>query len=235
MSKLATAWWRDGAPELGPHVMDSTLWGETEWSKVLESGRQEVARVLRDTVMRTGPNLSVLEIGCGMGRISFALADCFGYVLGTDVSPAQIRLAREHNDRHNVGFEVSDGSRLRPTEQRDWSTIFSTGVFYHLDRDTVLTYIRDAHALLIPGGQFVFQCLCVPKPKRAWVTRILRRGLSLCGVKMWRGWPTAPGFERVYHSVPFLRGALEEAGFKIDQTLDTNPCDVWFVATKPAI
>src|SRR6202035_2479615 len=40
---------------------------------------------------------SALDFGCGIGRLSQALADHFDQVHGVDISPKMIELARQHN------------------------------------------------------------------------------------------------------------------------------------------
>jgi SAM-dependent methyltransferase len=234
-SDSSTAWWRDSSAEFGPRILDSTLRGENDWDKVLENGRKELERVMQKTGMRTGKDLSLLEIGCGMGRMSFALADRYGYVLGLDISPALLDEARRHNDRPNVKFELADGERIRPQEAREWDVVFSFGVFYYLGRDTVGAYARDIYPLLRPGGQFLFDTNCVPIRFRTRMSWFFRRCLYAFGVKDWRGWPTAPGHRRKYHSVRFLRALLESIGFQLERVTDETPNDTWFVAVKPAL
>ena len=68
----ATLWWRDSAAEFGTWMMDSTLRGESDWENVLAHGRHELARTLARTGMRHGPDLSVLEVGCGLGLAGIA-------------------------------------------------------------------------------------------------------------------------------------------------------------------
>lgn len=228
----ATAWWRDSAPEFGPRIMDSTLRGETDWEKVLENGRQELQRVLGVTGMRTGRDLALLEIGCGMGRMSFALADHYGYVFAIDVSSKLIETAKSHNTRENVHFELTDGERVRPSDPRTWDVVFSFGVFYHLERDTIRAYFSDVAALLRPGGQFAFDVNCQPFRLTTRASFLVRRILFQCGVKDWRGWPTDPGFRRRYHPAAHLREWLTEAGLQVEKVVG-DPRDTWFVATKP--
>lgn len=183
--------------------------------------------------MRTGPDRAALEVGCGMGRLTYALADHFGSVLGLDVSPQALARAEAANDRANVRFELTDGRRLRPSRPGPWDAVFSYEVFHYLELETVAAYVRDTFALLRPGGQLVFECNVRPIRLHTAAAGLLRRALHALGRDEWRGWPTAPEFRRVAHSADFLRRVLTEAGFAPDRILTENPIQAWFVASKP--
>lgn len=229
----STRWWRDAAAAHGVGVIDLTLRENGSRSKLFESGRKDIRVAMALTGMRSGTHASLLEIGCGMGRLTYALADHFGFVLGTDVSAALIDEARATGSRGNVAFEITDGLHVAPRDLREWDVVFSCEVFHHLQRATVDRYVSDAFRLLKPGGQFVFQVNVAPIRLVTRISCLARRMLHLCGVKMWHGSPTAPGFGRKYHSIPFLRQTLSQAGFRIRRMIAANPNQTWFVATKP--
>ena len=226
-------WWRDYAPRYGPAMMDCALGSDDDWERIRANGRKELDRALAVSQMRTGSDRAVLEIGCGLGRLAFALANHFGAVLGLDVSPDLIRRAVAANDRPNVSFEVTDGHRIQPEQARKWDCVFSYEVFHYVERATLDQYFRDVHALLVPGGQLVFEVNTVPL---TWRTRLVsgaRYFLHLCGKRYWRGWPTAPGFRRKYHPIQILRNMLQNAGFRLERLVDANRKQTWFVASKP--
>jgi hypothetical protein len=54
VSNDRTAWWRDQAAAFGPGIMEHRLRRE-DWQDLLASGRDELARALVLTGMRTGP------------------------------------------------------------------------------------------------------------------------------------------------------------------------------------
>ncbi|MGH3131088.1 MAG: class I SAM-dependent methyltransferase, partial [Gaiellaceae bacterium] len=53
-----------------------------------------------------------VEVGCGPGRMTAALAARFDRVLAVDVSPAMIERARAAVDARNVDFRTVSGERL---------------------------------------------------------------------------------------------------------------------------
>lgn len=233
MTSASTAWWRDNSPRFGAGIMDKTLRGDDGLTKLKANGRTELANAMKATQMTVGGERAVLDIGCGMGRLSFALAEHFGSVHGVDVSPDLLAVARSINDRDNVTFEQSEGTRLAPARVGLWDTLFSYGVFDHLDDATFAQYCRDAGGLLRPGGEFVFQVSLVPITARTRLAAVVRTGLYYCGVREWKGWPTAPGFARKYRPLEWIEARLADAGLRVKRVAKNTPAEVWIVATKP--
>jgi SAM-dependent methyltransferase len=95
------------------------------------------------------PCREALEIGCGTGLFSHALAAHAERVLALDLSPEMIRRARAREPRRaNLEFELADVSAwLFPRERFD--CIASIATLHHLDPRALLPRMRDA---LRPGG-----------------------------------------------------------------------------------
>src|SRR5947207_678969 len=75
-----------------------------------ESGRRELDEQVLTSLVPS-PEATVLEIGCGLGRLARPLAERVGSVIGVDISPEMVRRARAlHAGSANVRFEVTDGS-----------------------------------------------------------------------------------------------------------------------------
>ena len=104
--------------------------------------------------------MKVLEIGCGAGRVTRALADLFGEVHGIDVSGEMIRQARQAlGGLPNVVLYQNNGkdvSVLPPGVQFDFA--FSSIVFQHIpSRAVIENYVGEVHRVLRPGALFKFQ------------------------------------------------------------------------------
>src|SRR5262249_21223948 len=113
--------------------------------------------------------LSVLEIGCGAGRVTRAFAGFFGYVYAVDISREMVRQAR----RAVAGFPNArvfrnNGKDLSVVRDHWWNRFgigkvqvdfaFSFMVFQHIpSREIIENYVREAGRLLRPGGLFKFQ------------------------------------------------------------------------------
>ena len=103
--------------------------------------------------------MRVLEIGCGAGRVTRALANIFGEVHAVDVSGEMVKLAREAlASCPNVFFYQNNGLDLSVIPDLEFDFAFSIIVFQHIpSRDVIENYVREVHRLLRPGALFKFQ------------------------------------------------------------------------------
>jgi SAM-dependent methyltransferase len=138
----------------------------SEWSddEYFESGRQNVYHeILTDmgNVCRgkDPKEMTVLEIGCGSGRITRTLADVFGQVYAVDISGEMVRQAKEAlQDRPNAHVFQNSGSDLRVLGDIQVDFAFSYIVFQHIpSREVIQSYVSEVYRLLRPGGLFKFQ------------------------------------------------------------------------------
>ncbi|MGH2867677.1 MAG: acyltransferase family protein [Solirubrobacteraceae bacterium] len=101
----------------------------------------------------------VLEIGCGLGRMTRVLAGRSREVLALDVSDQMLERAREHNPHlGNVRWILGDGTTLAPIADASVDACFSTVVFQHVpDPEIILGYVREVGRVLRPGGWAALQ------------------------------------------------------------------------------
>jgi SAM-dependent methyltransferase len=108
---------------------------------------------------------SVLELGCGTGRVALALARAGMDVVGLDESASMLELARARATEAGLGERV----QLFHLDVLDmtWSARFALAVwplngFLHLlDRDAQARALRNVHRSLLPGG---FVVVDLPNP-----------------------------------------------------------------------
>jgi SAM-dependent methyltransferase len=138
-------------------------------SEYFETGRVQTEKEIvsdLDTISAgTDPKeMTVLEIGCGPGRMTTHLADIFGDVRAIDVSPEMIALARENLAHHdNVWLYETNGVDLSPFEDEFFDFCFASGVFHRVPiRGIVINYIRGVHRTLRSGRLFKFEVQGVP-------------------------------------------------------------------------
>ena len=94
-----------------------------------------------------------LEVGCGPGRMTGALAERFDQVVAVDVSPAMLERARAAVSAPNVSFVAVSGERLDGVEDGSADTLVCYLVLQHLpDREVVEGYLREFARVLAPGG-----------------------------------------------------------------------------------
>jgi SAM-dependent methyltransferase len=129
-----------------------------------ESGRINVGdEVLTDMINvcqgKDPKQMKVLEIGCGSGRITRALAEIFGDVYAVDISGEMIRQARETlQNTPNAHVFQNNGTDLRVLGDIQVDFAFSYIVFQHIpSRSVIHSYVREVARLLRPGGLFKFQ------------------------------------------------------------------------------
>ena len=108
--------------------------------------------------------MKVLEIGCGTGRMTRALAEVFGEVYGVDISGEMIARGRKDlADLPNVHLFQNNGADLQVLGEIQVDFAFSYIVFQHIpSREVIYNYTREVHRLLRPGGLFKFQVQGVP-------------------------------------------------------------------------
>jgi cyclopropane fatty-acyl-phospholipid synthase-like methyltransferase len=226
-------WWKKAMDEVGIECMDKTIRVQASWAEILRTGQSDLDRAISITGMACGKDRTVIEVGCGVGRVTAALAQHFGCVIGIDVADKFIDEARRMNSNSHVTFEVSDGSRICPATVRKCDTIFSYEVFYYVDPDLLLTYFRDAYELLDSNGQFVFHLNMEPIQLKTRASYLWRQSLYICGIQKWRGWPTGPGLRRFCHSHNWINQHLSEVGFQVEKITGPSLRQQWVVALKP--
>ena len=100
-----------------------------------------------------------LDFGCGLGRMTRALAAHFDECIGVDISEGMVHGAREANaDVSGVSFEVNHATDLRRFPDADFDLVYSTIVLQHVpDRDAIEAYVGEFCRVLCPGGLAAFQ------------------------------------------------------------------------------
>jgi SAM-dependent methyltransferase len=171
--------WDNRARENARYYVNTACrdWTDEEF---FASGERTVAEeILTDMINicqgKDPKQMRVLEIGCGAGRVTRALAGVFGEVYGVDISGEMIERAKialapfpgAHVFRNN-GTDLS----VIPDVQFDFA--FSSIVFQHIpSREVIENYVRDVHRLLRPGALFKFQvqgdCSVATAPEDTWL------------------------------------------------------------------
>lgn len=99
---------------------------------------------------------SILDFGCGVGRLSFMLAPKCATLTGIDASKELIETAIERNRFANTSF-VHTGFGFHPLPYTLlFNKVFTVGVLYHIPDDDLAKTLNDFSKKLKPGGKFVF-------------------------------------------------------------------------------
>ncbi|MDO6416762.1 class I SAM-dependent methyltransferase [Sphingomonas sp. BIUV-7] len=115
------------------------------------SGVTDIAYYLALMRARFGPfaPASALDFGCGVGRLTAALADVTGDALGVDIAEGMLVEARQ---RARPGLDFAN---VLPERAFDW--IVSIIVFQHIDPARGHDLLRALLARLGPGGGVTLQ------------------------------------------------------------------------------
>lgn len=126
--------------------------------KLLENATQEIVELF-DRLGVLGPHNRVLEIGCGLGRIVAAVAPRVGEILGVDISPAMIQVARRRTaGLGNVALSVTNGRDLAQFPSDSFDFVYGADAFpyiHHASPALAALHVREAARLLRSGGHFV--------------------------------------------------------------------------------
>jgi SAM-dependent methyltransferase len=155
--------WDQRARENARHYVDTA---NAEWTddEFFASGEKTVAEeILTDLGNicqgKSPGEMRVLEIGCGAGRVTKALARFFGEVHAVDVSGEMVRLATQALREHPNAFVYqNNGKDLAVVPDNPFDFAFSSIVFQHIpSREIIENYVQEVHRLLRPGALFKFQ------------------------------------------------------------------------------
>jgi len=100
------------------------------------------------------PAGSVLEIACGTGMWTQALAAWADTVTALDVAPEMVAIARERVPSANVSFEVADVFSWRSAARFD--VIFFAAWLSHVPASRFEQFWQLLRELLAPGGRVLF-------------------------------------------------------------------------------
>ncbi|MDT8407961.1 MAG: methyltransferase domain-containing protein [Wenzhouxiangellaceae bacterium] len=100
------------------------------------------------------PGDSVLELGCGAGRIGREIIPHCANWIGVDISPNMIRVAgRRLESFDGVRLEVLSGAKLSMIESSSVDKAYTVAVLCHMDKEDLFLYLREIARVLKPGGR----------------------------------------------------------------------------------
>lgn len=122
-------------------------------------------RFVFDEYLRPGGSL--LEVGCGAGRVSFLLAPRFARMEAFDIVPEMIDAAkvRQQKEGKTIHFFVADATAIpRPNASFD-NVIFPYNSIEAIPTDALREKaLCEMHRVLAPGGRFIFSTRSIFTP-----------------------------------------------------------------------
>jgi SAM-dependent methyltransferase len=130
--------------------------GAWEIDEFLATGRQEVANLLIDLRQRgfeVRRRRRALDFGCGVGRLTQALAEQFTRCDGVDVAASMIAQAARLNRRpDNCHFHHNPASHLALLESGSFDFVLSLLVLQHMEPALMRGYLHEFVRVLRRGG-----------------------------------------------------------------------------------
>jgi SAM-dependent methyltransferase len=142
--------------------------GSPNQARFWQGGEEVLDHLFGAVGVRLAGTESVAEIGCGIGRLTRALARRGGSVHALDISQSMLEQARAYNaDLTNVEWIHGDGLTLAPLPDGAFDACVSFVVFQHLPTpELTYGYVREMGRVLRPGGWAAFQVSDDPRVHR---------------------------------------------------------------------
>jgi SAM-dependent methyltransferase len=156
------------------------------------------------------PGGSVLEIGCGIGRVMQHVARACKRLYGLDISRAMVERGRERLAHlPNVTFEVGNGYDLGLFADDSLDLVYSLFAFQHMPKTTAYNYFVESARVLRPGGVLRLQ-----------VPNILRDDHFLAFHHFTQPWFVEHPYPMNYYTPSEVLSLLGRAGFRLEDLDD---------------
>ena len=172
-------------------------------------------------------NESLLDIGCGDGKITAELARCLpkGKVVGIDSSEKMIELAKTafpQKEYPNLLFQAMDARKL--TFHSEFDRVFSNAALHWIiDQKAVLEGVQRS---LKPCGRLLFQMAGKGNAKD-----ILKIIDELMAIQPWKQYFSNMTFPYGFYGKEEYRTFLEQAGFLVER-VELFPKEMKFKDTE---
>jgi len=214
--------WDRRADEDALYFVDNRLeYGRADADRFWASGPLDLDTLLGSLGVTIAPSDSIVEIGCGVGRLTRPLSARAARVTALDISGRMLALARHHNPQlENVDWLHGDGSSLAGIDDACADGCVSHVVFQHIpDPAVTLSYVRDMGRVLRPGGWAAFQISDDPRVHRAVSRRSMLRTRVLASAGRGPHGQADPAWLGSAVSVDALRSAAGAAELDLERVV----------------
>lgn len=134
--------------------------GKWDVEAFFETGKVEISRLfnLLEKLNVTLPPGKAMDFGCGIGRLTQAMAEHMDEVVGIDIAPSMIEKANilnHHIDK--VTYYLNEQNALSNFPSESFSFIYSNITLQHMRPRYAKVYIQEFVRLLKKDGVMVFQ------------------------------------------------------------------------------
>jgi 2-polyprenyl-6-hydroxyphenyl methylase/3-demethylubiquinone-9 3-methyltransferase len=171
--RLSATWWNSQGPMRALHVVNALRTGYVVEQLAAHVGREQPGALA---------GLRILDVGCGGGLLSEALARSGANVVGVDASPGNIAAARLHAASEGVKVDYRLGEPAQALSQDEkFDVVLALEVVEHVS--DVPAFLGEAARCLAPGGMLfastidrTWKSFFFAIVGAEWVFRMLPRG-----------------------------------------------------------
>ena len=159
--KLPPSWYFNFASFLSEKRARSVTYGKTDLRQYKEAGKW-ATNLLSPYYDK---NSTVLDIGCGIGRVAKYVAPRVRKIWCVDISRIMLKRARKFvGSLPNVEFYRTNGHSLNKIPSNTVDFAYSFDMFPHLSDDETYLYLKEMMRILSPGGKIFFQFADLNQP-----------------------------------------------------------------------
>jgi len=126
------------------------------------SDLKRYVKFLRKTESVHLENLTILDLGSGSGKNANYLAEMGNKVVGLEISPTAIKIARSRAKEINVtvDYQMTDIGGLYPFSDEYFDLVIDVMSSNSLNEKERGIYLNEVHRVLKTGGHFFVRTLC---------------------------------------------------------------------------
>jgi SAM-dependent methyltransferase len=196
--------------------------GRWDVGEFLATGEREVGAAMTALSGFGGPSGGerALDFGCGVGRLSQALAARYGEVVGVDIAEPMLAEARRiDRTGGRCRFVLNAAPDLRLAADDSVDLVFSSLVLQHIPPAAAKSYLREMTRIVRPGGAVVLLLPTGVRPTvRGMLFRFLPQPALRWGQKHLLGYP-APMRMHTFDADE-VDSIFTSAGFRLAGTSD---------------
>jgi SAM-dependent methyltransferase len=190
LDREAAAWNEMGRRD--PHwaiLSERGRQGSWDDEEFFATGRASIDAMLTEMGDLLTARTTALDFGCGLGRLTQALAVHFDSVTGVDVAASMIEGAKARNAFPDRVSYVLNVATTLPFDDATFDFAYSVLVLQHIPPKAAAAYIGELVRVLRPGGIVIFQELSHRAPTvRNAVRRVVPKAVLPLLRRVRRGW-----------------------------------------------
>ena len=138
-------------------MKQNTSWGKVApwYDKVVSGDDSYQTNVILPNMSRiigSRKGMEILDVACGQGFLSHALASSGAHVVGVDIAPELIAIAKKHAS-HNEEFYVSPAHNLSAFKPLSFDTVVIVLALQNIEH--IAPVFREIARVIKKGGSFV--------------------------------------------------------------------------------